>query len=57
MKNKSRNKDLNDDLPFQYNYNIAQRIKDLRNPELDTDTFLCSLLSLSEKELYFRATN
>lgn len=50
--NKSRDKDLNNELPFQYNYNIAQRIKVLRK-ETDTDTFLCSFLSLSEKELYY----
>lgn len=49
----SRLKDLNNELPFQYNYNISRRINDLRNPDIDTDTYLCSLLSISETELYY----
>lgn len=51
--NKSRNNDLNANIPFQYNYNIAQRIKELRNPDTDTDAFLCELLSISKRELYY----
>lgn len=53
MNNKSREADLDGKLPFQYDYSIAQRIEELRDPIVDTDAFLCMLLSITEKELYY----
>ncbi len=53
LNNKSRESDLDGKLPFQYDYNIARRIDELRDPILDTDEFLCMLLSITEQELYY----
>jgi DNA-binding XRE family transcriptional regulator len=53
LNNKSRGLNSDNVLPFQYNYQIAERIIELRNPVTDTDSFLCTLLCISEKELFY----
>jgi hypothetical protein len=53
LNNQSRDLDFDNVLPFQYNYQIAERIIELRNPVTDTDSFLCTLLCISEKELFY----
>ena len=49
----SRPADLDDILPFRYNYRIADRIRKLCDREGITQEYLQELLSLSENEVYY----
>jgi transcriptional regulator with XRE-family HTH domain len=53
LNDKSRDVDFDSILPFQYNHKIAERVNVLRNPITDTDSFLCALLCIDEKELFY----
>lgn len=50
---KSRVADLDNVLPFRYNYQIAERIRILCEKESITPEYLQHLLSLSENEVYY----
>ena len=49
----SRPPDLDDILPFQYDYQISKRIKELCDKKNVSTDFLLDLLSLSKKEVYY----
>lgn len=55
LKSKSREKDLNNVLPFRYDYRIARRIRKLcQESNVDTkSSFLENLLCLSSKEVFY----
>lgn len=55
LKSKSREKDLNNVLPFRYDYRIAKRIRKLcQESNVDTkSSFLENLLCLSSKEVFY----
>lgn len=54
MITRSRERDLDNVLPFQYNYEIAGRIRKLCEESVGTSSsFLESLLTLSSKEVYY----
>jgi cro/CI family transcriptional regulator len=54
LKNKSRDRDFDNTLPFHYNYNIAERIKKLcQEHNIDIQSsYLENLLSLSDAEVF-----
>lgn len=53
LHDKSRAADLDNVLPFRYNYQIAERIRALCEKEGITQEYLQDLLSLSENEVYY----
>ena len=53
LHDKSRAADLNNALPFRYNYQIAERIRLLCEKHGITQEYLQDLLSLSENEVYY----
>lgn len=53
LRDKSRDPDLDNVLPFRYNYKIAERIRGLCERENVDQNYLQMLLSLSEKEVYY----
>lgn len=53
LRDRSRSVDLEDVLPFRYNYKIAERIRSLCEKDGITQEYLQDLLSLSENEVYY----
>lgn len=53
MINKSRKRDLNNTLPFQYNYEIARRIRKLCEETNTESSFLETLLSMTDREVFY----
>ncbi len=53
LRKKSRDPDLNKVLPFEYNYQIAERIRDLCKRKNTSISDLAMLLSLDEGEVYY----
>lgn len=53
LRDGSRSADLDNVLPFRYNYRIAERIRSLCEKEGITQEYLQDLLSLSENEVYY----
>ena len=55
IREKSREKDFDNLLPFQYNYQIAERIRKLCNDSMmgTNSSFLENMLSLSSKEVFY----
>ena len=53
LHDKSRSADLDNVLPFRYNYQIAERIRILCEKEGISPEYLQDLLSLSENEVYY----
>jgi len=53
LRDGSRAADLDNVLPFRYNYRIAERIRSLCEKEGITQEYLQALLSLSENEVYY----
>lgn len=53
LHDKSRSADLDNVLPFRYNYQIAERIRTLCEKEGISQEYLQYLLSLSENEVYY----
>lgn len=54
LTNKSRDRDFDNNLPFHYDYNIAERIKKLCQSQLSnvSSSYLESLLSLTDAEVF-----
>lgn len=54
LTNNSRERDLDNKLPFQYDYQIADRLRKLCNNSIGTNySFLENLLALSSQEIYY----